>query len=196
MPPTTKKRGPPSYLLTPSLRRIRTFRLPPFYGNSVLNSVEVTELMDVSSTWTALLEKAVEGIDENAVENVQYETDVGSRLTAKVRSPMGSVRSFSKSVAQDPTRPMSMPLSLAKLPLCEVVSGSFSSVIVTSSVGLEPCKEKKAIMKRVILGITFYVHVRTTCLHFQEKYYNYRTHWETVWYDAWGDLDENHREEE
>ena len=122
------------------------------------------------------MEKAVEGIDENAVENEQYVTDVGSRLTAKVRSPMGSVRSFSKSVAQDPTRPMSMPLSLAKLPLCEVVSGSFSSVIVTSSVGLEPCKEKKAIMKRVILGITFYVHVRTTCLHFQEKYYNYRTH--------------------
>ena len=83
------------------------------------------------------MEKAVEGIDENAVENVQYVTDV-SRLTAKVRSPMGSVRSFSKSVAQDPTRPMSMPLSLAKLPLCEVVSGSFSSVIVTSSVGLVP----------------------------------------------------------
>lgn len=196
MPPTTKKRGPPSYLLTPLLRRIRTFRLRRLYGNSVLNSVEVMELMDVSSTWTALLEKAVEGIDENAVENVQSVTDIGYRLTAKVRSPMGSVRSFSKSVAQDPTRPMSMPLSLAKLPLCEVVSGSFSSVIVTSSVGLEPCKEKKAIMKRVILGITFYVHVCTTCLHFQEKYYNYRTHWETVWYDAWGDLDENHREEE
>ena len=106
------------------------------------------------------MNKAVEGIDENAVENVQYVTDV-DRLTAKVRSPIGSVRSFSKSVAQDPTRPMSMPLSLAKLPLCEVVSGSFSSVIVTSSVGLEPCKEKEAIMKELSwrLRFTYILHV-------------------------------------
>ncbi len=54
-------------------------------------------------------------------------------LTAKVLSPTGSAKSFSKSVAHDPTRPMSIPRSLAALPVCEATSGSNSSVIVTSS---------------------------------------------------------------
>ena len=54
-------------------------------------------------------------------------------LTAKVLSPAGSARSFSKSVAQLPTLPMSMPRSLATLPVWEETSGSTSSVMVTSS---------------------------------------------------------------
>ena len=64
--------------------------------------------------------------------------DVVIKLTAKVLKPIGSVRSFSKSVAQDPTRPISMPRSLAKLPVWDAVSGSFSSVMVTSSLAFVP----------------------------------------------------------
>ena len=60
-------------------------------------------------------------------------------LTTKVRSPIGSVSNFSKSVAQEPTRPISMPRSLAKLPVCDAVSGSRSSVMVTSSAARWSC---------------------------------------------------------
>jgi hypothetical protein len=58
---------------------------------------------------------------------------INTDLTAKVLSPTGSAKSFSKSVAHDPTRPMSIPRSLAALPVCEATSGSNSSVMVTSS---------------------------------------------------------------
>ena len=56
--------------------------------------------------------------DNNNQQNKQKKMyTIITKLTAKVLNPIGSVRSFSKSVAQEPTRPMSMPRSLAKLPV-------------------------------------------------------------------------------
>ena len=122
-----------------TLKKWHTINLNKKRSNFIFNKITKTNQTIIIYDLVTILR------DSNNQQNHQKMYNIITKLTAKVLNPIGSVRSFSKSVAQDPTRPMSMPRSLAKLPVWEAVSGSFSSVMVTSSTpGFEfGCKNNK-----------------------------------------------------